>query len=70
MLCALVTAVLSAGRIDWLKQGSRALFGTVVEDEIYILIDTSASMQHSIQFVKERLFVLMQVSGCWWHRCC
>ncbi|XP_076467947.1 von Willebrand factor A domain-containing protein 3B-like isoform X2 [Babylonia areolata] len=47
-------------RIDWLKQGSRALFGTVVEEEIYILIDTSASMQHSIQFVKERLFVLMQ----------
>ena len=70
MLCALVTAVSSAGRIDWLKQGSRALFGTVVEDEIYILIDTSASMQHSIQFVKERLFVLMQVSGFWWHRCC
>jgi hypothetical protein len=48
-------------RIDWLKQGSRALFGTVVEDEIYIIIDTSSSMQHSIQFVKERLFVLMQV---------
>nr|KAG5692191.1 hypothetical protein BaRGS_008737 [Batillaria attramentaria] len=47
-------------RIDWLKQGSRALFGTVVEEEIYILIDTSASMQHHIQFVKERLFVLMQ----------
>ncbi|XP_076446673.1 von Willebrand factor A domain-containing protein 3B-like isoform X2 [Babylonia areolata] len=47
-------------RIDWLKQGSRALFGTVVEDEIYILIDTSASMQHSMQFVKERLFILMQ----------
>lgn len=70
MLCALVTTVLSADRIDWLKQGSRALFGTVVEEEIYILIDTSASMQHSIQFVKERLFVLMQVSGCRWHRCC
>ncbi|PVD34305.1 hypothetical protein C0Q70_05576 [Pomacea canaliculata] len=47
-------------RVDWLKHGSRALFGTVVEEEIYILIDTSASMQHHIQFVKERLFVLMQ----------
>lgn len=47
-------------RIDWLKQGSRALFGTVVEGEIYILIDTSASMLNHIQFVKERLFILMQ----------
>ncbi|KAL8616726.1 hypothetical protein ACOMHN_017764 [Nucella lapillus] len=46
--------------MDWLQQGSRALFGTVVEEEIYILLDTSASMQHSIHFVKERLLVLMQ----------
>ncbi|GFR58512.1 von Willebrand factor A domain-containing protein 3B [Elysia marginata] len=47
-------------RIDWLNQGSRALFGTVVEDMIYILIDTSASMQPSLGFVKQKLFVLMQ----------
>lgn len=49
-------------RIDWLNQGSRALFGTVIEDQIYIIIDTSASMLPSIQFLKEKLFVLMQVS--------
>ena len=48
-------------RIDWLKQGSRELFGTVVESQIYILIDTSASMQASIEFVKDKLLCLMQV---------
>ena len=47
-------------RIDWLQQGSRELFGTVIEDQIYILIDTSASMSPHIQFVKDKLFVLMQ----------
>lgn len=48
-------------RIDWLQQGSRELFGTVIEDQIYFLIDTSASMGPHIQFVKDKLFVLMQV---------
>ena len=47
-------------RIDWLQQGSRELFGTVIEDQIYFLIDTSASMQPHIQFVKDKLFILMQ----------
>ncbi|CAD5114251.1 DgyrCDS3392 [Dimorphilus gyrociliatus] len=47
-------------RIDWLQQGSRELFGTVIEDQIYFLIDTSASMAPHIQFVKDKLFVLMQ----------
>jgi len=49
-------------RIDWLQQGSRELFGTVIEDQIYILVDTSASMAPHIQFVKDKLFVLMQVT--------
>ena len=48
-------------RIDWLSQGSRALFGTVIEEQIYILIDTSESMVPSIQYVKDKLFLLMQV---------
>lgn len=47
-------------RIDWLNKGSRALFGTVIEDQIYILIDTSASMLPSIQYLKDKLFLLMQ----------
>ena len=53
-------------RIDWLQQGSRELFGTVIEDQIYILIDTSASMAPHIQFLKDKLFVLMQVINLWW----
>ncbi|CAG5130703.1 unnamed protein product [Candidula unifasciata] len=47
-------------RIDWLKAGSRALFGTLVEEHVYILIDTSASMENSLAFVKQKIFVLMQ----------
>ena len=47
--------------IDWLQQGSRELFGTVIENKIYFLIDTSASMATNIQFVKDKLFTLMQV---------
>ncbi|ELT91033.1 hypothetical protein CAPTEDRAFT_168755 [Capitella teleta] len=47
-------------RVDWLSQGSRELFGTVIEDQVYFLIDTSSSMQPHIQFVKDKLFVLMQ----------
>ncbi|XP_064636642.1 von Willebrand factor A domain-containing protein 3B-like isoform X2 [Lineus longissimus] len=47
-------------RIDWLQQGSRALFGTVIEDDIVFLIDTSSSMEPSIQFVKDKIYTLMQ----------
>ena len=48
-------------RIDWLQQGSRELFGTVIEEQMYFLLDTSASMAPHIQFVKDKMFVLMQV---------
>jgi hypothetical protein len=48
-------------RVDWLNQGSRSLFGTLIEDQIYIVIDTSESMVPSIQYVKDKLFLLMQV---------
>ncbi|CAL1540981.1 unnamed protein product [Lymnaea stagnalis] len=47
-------------RIDWLNKGSRSLFGTLVEDQIYILIDTSDSMRPSLGFVKQKILVLMQ----------
>ncbi|KAL3878601.1 hypothetical protein ACJMK2_030937 [Sinanodonta woodiana] len=56
----LVALRLFQNRIDWLNQGSRALFGTVIEEQIYILIDTSESMVPSIQYVKDKLFLLMQ----------
>lgn len=47
-------------RIDWLSRGSRELFGTVIENKIYLLIDTSQSMQLSLDFVKQKLVSLLQ----------
>ena len=49
-------------RLDWLHQGSRELFGTIVEDQVYILIDASNSMENHMGLVKEKMFRLMQVS--------
>ena len=48
-------------RLLWLKKGSRDVFGTVLEKNIYILIDTSKSMQNHIAFVREKLLLLIQV---------
>lgn len=48
-------------RIDWLSRGSRELFGTVIETNICVLIDTSQSMQLSLDFVKRKLVTLIQV---------
>ncbi|KAL2310675.1 hypothetical protein Nmel_002341, partial [Mimus melanotis] len=48
------------GRIKWLQQGSRGLFGNVFEDDVYILIDTSQSMKNKLPLVKEKIFQLMQ----------
>ncbi|XP_010221936.1 PREDICTED: von Willebrand factor A domain-containing protein 3B [Tinamus guttatus] len=48
------------GRIKWLQQGSRGLFGNVFEDDVYILIDTSQSMKDKLSLVKEKIFQLMQ----------
>ncbi|XP_072709363.1 von Willebrand factor A domain-containing protein 3B [Ciconia boyciana] len=48
------------GRIKWLQQGSRGLFGNVFEDDIYILIDTSQSMKDKLTLVKEKIFQLIQ----------
>ncbi|ESO98870.1 hypothetical protein LOTGIDRAFT_114133, partial [Lottia gigantea] len=47
-------------RIKWLTKGSRALFGTIIEDNIYILIDCSKSMEENIKFVKEKVQGLIQ----------
>jgi len=48
-------------RIKWLQRGSREVFGTVIEDVIYLLIDTSLSMQHHMPFVKDKVYYLFQV---------
>ncbi|KAL8190157.1 UNVERIFIED_CONTAM: hypothetical protein K2H54_041761 [Gekko kuhli] len=43
-----------------LLKGSKALFGDVVEDHIYILIDTSHSMKNKLPLVKEKIFQLIR----------
>ncbi|KAM4682825.1 LOW QUALITY PROTEIN: von Willebrand factor A domain-containing protein 3B [Amazona ochrocephala] len=48
------------GRIKWLQQGSRGLFGNVFEDDVYILIDISQSMKDKLPLVKEKIFQLIQ----------
>ncbi|XP_040281056.1 von Willebrand factor A domain-containing protein 3B [Bufo bufo] len=47
-------------RIRWLQNGSRELFGTILEDQVYILIDTSHSMKDRLFLVKEKILQLMQ----------
>uniref|UniRef100_H3AU06 von Willebrand factor A domain containing 3B n=1 Tax=Latimeria chalumnae TaxID=7897 RepID=H3AU06_LATCH len=47
-------------RVAWLQQGSRELFGTILEDQVYVLVDTSQSMKDRLPLVKERIFQLMQ----------
>lgn len=49
-------------RLHELQKGSRALFGEIVEDYIYILIDTSQSMKDKLSVVKEKIFQLIRVS--------
>ncbi|CAH8533792.1 unnamed protein product [Heterobilharzia americana] len=46
-------------RLNMLRKGSRELFGTITEDDVYILIDTSTSMLSCIEFVKEKLLQLL-----------
>ncbi|UJR23110.1 hypothetical protein I4U23_026131 [Adineta vaga] len=46
-------------RLKWLKKGSRELFGSVLENNIYVLIDTSKSMQHHLGYVKDKLRLLI-----------
>ncbi len=50
-------------RLDWLSKGSRQLFGTVIEMNMCILIDTSESMNISLNFVKKKLMMLIEVQN-------
>ncbi|XP_029459172.1 von Willebrand factor A domain-containing protein 3B [Rhinatrema bivittatum] len=47
-------------RVEWLQNGSRELFGTVLEDQVYILVDTSQSMKDKLSAVKDKILQLMQ----------
>ncbi|XP_077152982.1 von Willebrand factor A domain-containing protein 3B isoform X2 [Ranitomeya variabilis] len=47
-------------RVQWLQNGSRELFGTILEDQVYILIDTSHSMKDKLFLLKEKILQLLQ----------
>lgn len=55
-------------RLQEVQKGSRALFGEILEDRIYILIDTSQSMKDKLPVVKQKLFQLMRVSYDYFYR--
>uniref|UniRef100_W5MPD8 VWFA domain-containing protein n=1 Tax=Lepisosteus oculatus TaxID=7918 RepID=W5MPD8_LEPOC len=47
-------------RLEWLQKGSRELFGAVLEDQVYVLVDTSESMKDQLPTLKEKIFQLIQ----------
>ena len=48
-------------RLTWLKQGSRQLFGTLLESKVVILIDTSSSVENRLDLIKDKVKELLQV---------
>uniref|UniRef100_A0A2K5DXB7 von Willebrand factor A domain containing 3A n=1 Tax=Aotus nancymaae TaxID=37293 RepID=A0A2K5DXB7_AOTNA len=46
-------------RLQWLLSGSRRLFGTILENRVCILVDTSGSMGPYLQQVKTELVLLI-----------
>lgn len=48
-------------RLEWLSRGSRELFGEVLEERVYILVDTSESMKDQLPLLKDKIHQLMRV---------
>ena len=61
--CDKVNSVMGACqcRLDWLKSGSREMFGTLVENKVAMVIDTSASMGERLNLVKDKIHQLLKV---------
>ncbi|XP_042564864.1 von Willebrand factor A domain-containing protein 3B isoform X2 [Clupea harengus] len=51
-------------RMEWLRGGSRALFGNVLEDRVYLLLDTSESMRRHLPWLKEKAYQLIEEQLC------
>ncbi|XP_046893175.1 von Willebrand factor A domain-containing protein 3B-like isoform X2 [Hypomesus transpacificus] len=51
-------------RLTWLRNGSRDLFGTVLEDHLYLLIDTSESMRDQLPLLKDKIQQLIKEQLC------
>ncbi|XP_037663049.1 von Willebrand factor A domain-containing protein 3B isoform X2 [Choloepus didactylus] len=47
-------------RIKWLRDGSQILFGKVLNDCVYVLIDTSHSMTGKLDLVKDKIVQFLQ----------
>ncbi|KAJ8351781.1 hypothetical protein SKAU_G00232570 [Synaphobranchus kaupii] len=47
-------------RLEWLSRGSRELFGAVLEERVYILLDTSESMKDQLPLVKDKIHQLVK----------
>ncbi len=64
VFCEGVQGVIGAcrKRLEWLKHGSRELFGTLLEKKIVIVVDTSVSMGTRLAMLKEKLLELIKVS--------
>ena len=48
------------GRLHWLRLGTKALFGHLHCDTVYILIDISDSMQAKMMSMREKLKALLR----------
>lgn len=48
-------------RLEWLKKGSRQVFGTLLESKVVIAIDSSASLKDRLNLIKSKVQELLQV---------
>lgn len=51
-------------RMSWLRRGSRELFGTILEESVALVIDTSSSMALHLPLVKHKFTQLVQEQLC------
>ena len=52
-------------RLQWLKNGSRQVFGTLLEERVVIAIDSSSSLKERLNLIKSKVKELLQVREPW-----
>lgn len=48
-------------RLAWLKGGSRELFGTLLENKVVVVVDTSFSLKERLPLIKNKVKQLLKV---------
>lgn len=48
-------------RLAWLRNGSRELFGTLLENKVVVAIDTSSSLKERLSLIKNKVQQLLKV---------